>query len=313
MITAIESHSETVKRLFQIDINLKIKRDDLYPFCGGGTKARKMKYIMQELQKNRHDVIVTNGGPQSNHARATALMAAQKGMKCHLVIVLEPGVHYPVSGNLLLMRLSGAVIEFCTRDELGGRMDQAVNLYRKLGQNPAYIWGGGHCHAGTVALVDAAKEAQDQCGDWIPDFLIHASGTGTTQAGLAIGYSSLPTRVIGISVARPAAPGGKIVKDAIEDYYRISHNPPKTIEVNFRDDWTCGGYEKICPELSCIVEKSVRAGLVIDPTYSGKALYGLIEMARCGDIPSKSNVLFWHTGGLMNLIASHFAHGDVSL
>jgi 1-aminocyclopropane-1-carboxylate deaminase/D-cysteine desulfhydrase-like pyridoxal-dependent ACC family enzyme len=299
--------------LFDLDIDLYLKRDDLYPFCGGGSKARKMQYIMRDIEAAGNDVIVTNGGPQSNHARAAALMAADKGMPCHLVIVMEPGIPYPITGNLLLMKMSGATIEYCTKDQLGKRMDCAIEAYKKMGCNPAYIWGGGHFHAGTVAFVEAAEEARSQCGDWIPDFVVHASGTGTTQAGLAIGYADLPTRVIGISVARDAARGAQVVRDTITDYFEKTGGPRKDILVDFRDDWTCGGYEQTNSELLSVVMTAAKTGFMVDPTYSGKALYGLIKLMKRGDIPTGSRVLFWHTGSLLNLMASSLAQGFVSL
>ena len=301
------------EKTFDLDINLRIKRDDLFAFEGGGSKARKMQYIMCDIEDAEHDILVTNGGPQSNHARAAALMAANRGMACHLVIVLEPGVRYPVSGNLLLMQLSGATLEYCTKDELPERMDQAIDLYKCQDYNPAYIWGGGHCHAGTVAFVDAAAEARSQCGEWVPDFLIHASGTGTTQAGLAIGYADLPTRVIGISVARDAARGGQVVRDTISEYFVKIGAPKKDIRVDFRDDWICGGYERTNAELLTLVHRAAKNGFIVDPTYSGKALYGLVELVKRREIPRGSKVLFWHTGGLMNLMGSSLAKGYISL
>jgi 1-aminocyclopropane-1-carboxylate deaminase/D-cysteine desulfhydrase-like pyridoxal-dependent ACC family enzyme len=313
MINTPIDRQHRFESLFDLDIDLYFKRDDLYPMPGGGIKARKMQYIMDEVLKKGYDVLVTNGGPQSNHARAAALMAASIGMKCHLVIVLEPKIKYPISGNILLMKMAGAKIEYCLKDQLSERMDMAINHYKHLGHKPAYIWGGGHCHAGTVAFVDAAVETKSQCRDWIPDYLVIASGTGTTQAGLAIGYADLPTQVIGISVARDFERGGRIVQDAVNDYFKEVCTSNNGIKVDFRDNWTCGGYEKTNDELLKMVRKAAAAGLIVDPTYSGKGLYGLIDLVKNGDIPQGSKVLFWHSGGLMNLMASQFATNFVQI
>ena len=299
--------------MFDLNVDLYFKRDDLYPMPGGGIKARKMQYIMNDVLNKGHDVLVTNGGPQSNHARAAALMAANIGMKCHLVIVLESKVKYPLSGNILLMKMAGAEVEYCLKEQLSERMDIAIDHYKNLGHKPAYVWGGGHCHAGTVAFVDAAIEAQSQCREWIPDYLVIASGTGTTQAGLAIGYADLPTRVIGISVARDVERGGRVIKDAINDYFKRVNSPNKTVTVDFRDNWICGGYEKTNDELLKMVKNAAAAGLIVDTTYSGKGLFGLVDMIKKGDIPQGSKVLFWHSGGLMNLMASQFASGFVQI
>jgi D-cysteine desulfhydrase len=314
-ITPLEEHPR-LSDSFGLDIDLRIKRDDLYPMSGGGSKARKIEYIMRDLIANGHDVLVTNGGPQSNHARASALLSAQLGIKCHLVIVLEPGRQYIDSGNFMLMRLSGATIEFCRKEQLADRMNSAMELYIKKGHCPSYVWGGGHCVAGSRAFVDAAVEVRGQSGGWSPDFLIVASGTGTTQAGLSIGFSSESTRVIGISVSRDAARGAQVVLDSTIELLGHSNSlglSPDKINIDFRDDWVDGGYEETSPELIDTVERAARAGVLVDTTYSGKALRGLVALVRSGEIPKGSRVLFWHTGGLMNLQASSFAGGNISL
>jgi D-cysteine desulfhydrase len=311
-VTPMEEQPRLLAAL-DLDIELRIKRDDLYPMAGGGIKARKIEYIARDMIAHGQDVIVTNGGPQSNHARASAIVAAILGIKCHLVIVLEHGARYLDTGNILLMRLSGAEIEYCTKDQLATRMDCAMDTYRSKGHNPRYVWGGGHCLAGTVAFVDAALEAQEQCGDWIPDFLVTASATGSTQAGFAIGYARTPTRVIGISAARDKVRGSQIVRDCVSEY--ADHVLPVSgrVDIDFRDDWTEGGYERTSPQLLELIQGAARAGVFVDPTYSGKALNGLVNLVMRGEIPSGSKVLFWHTGGLMNLQASAFAGGMICL
>lgn len=313
--TPVEPHPRLASAL-GIDVDLRLKRDDLFPMAGGGIKARKIRYIMREAIESGHDVIVTNGGPQSNHARATALLCAELGLRCHLVVVLEPGRRYPDTGNVLLMRLSGATIEFCRKEELAQRMDAAMTGLAQRGHKPRYVWGGGHCLAGTVAFVDAAAEARQQCGAWQPDFVVACSATGSTQAGFAIGYADTPTRVLGISAARPADRGGAVVRQCVEEYF--DHGLPaastrQDVRVEFRDDWTDGGYELTSPALLDVVRRAARVGVFVDPTYSGKALRGLAELARRGDIPRGSRVLFWHTGGLMNLQACELAGDTISL
>ncbi|TWU37659.1 D-cysteine desulfhydrase [Novipirellula aureliae] len=312
LMTPIEQHPVLVARL-NLDVDLRVKRDDLYPSPGGGSKARKIKYIMRDLIAQGHDVLVTNGGPQSNHARASAVACSLLGIDCHLVLVIEKGVQYKETGNLLLMRMSGATIEFCEKDQLSERMDQAIKSYENKGRSPFYVWGGGHSVAGTIAYVEAAKETQLQCSDWIPDYLVVASGTGTTQAGLTIGYENQPTRIIGISVARDAVRGTQVIHDSIKSYFDHSELDAPHLTVDFRDEWTCGGYEKTNPTLLEIVQQSARSGLIVDPTYSGKALLGMLELIKRRVIRTGSKVLFWHTGGLMNLQASELTGRSVSL
>ena len=220
--TPLEEHARLAAAL-DLAIDLRLKRDDLYPMPGGGIKARKIQYIMREAIARGHDVIVTNGGPQSNHARAAAVLSAELGVRCHLVIVLEPGVVYPGTGNILLMRLSGATIEFCRKEQLAERMDATIEEFCRRGHKPLYVWGGGHCLAGTVAFVEAAAEARAQGGVWVPDVLVAASATGSTQAGLAIGYADSRARVIGISTARDAARQRKCGRPGAEP--RVGDDP----------------------------------------------------------------------------------------
>lgn len=308
--TPLESRAD-LSAEFDLDIDLRVKRDDLYPLAGGGIKARKISYILSESIAREHDVVVTNGGPQSNHARATALEAARLGLKCHIVVVTEPGRSYRDAGNILLMRLTGATIEYCTKDRLAQTMERAMSAYVSQGHNPHYIWGGGHCLSGTQAFVDAASEARKQCSDWIPDYVVLASGTGSTQAGLALGYADLYTRVLGVSVAREAERGGAVVQECIDEYRSVNRDGNPSVE--FFDDWIDGGYECASENLLEIISRTARHGFFVDPTYSGKAWHGLIDLVKKkGVIQLGSKVLFWHTGGLMNILASPLAGADIS-
>lgn len=289
--------------VFGLDIDLRIKRDDLYPVPGGGTKGRKMAFIAKRAIADGYDVLVTNGAPQSNHARAAAVLAAELGLQCHLVIVVDPAREYRLTGNLLLMKLSGASMEYCKKEELAERMQQAVERLAAKGHRPLYVWGGGHCLEGTLACVAAAREAITQSAEWQPDFVVAASGTGTTQAGLAIGYAGTSARVIGVSVARLRSHGQAAVEECVSAYARHSGLPTTTVHVDFRDEWIDGGYEGSSDELFQVIENAARTGVFVCPTYAGKALRGLVDLTRRGEIKKGSNVLFWHTGGLLNLQA----------
>lgn len=297
-------HARGLTDVFGLDIDLRIKRDDLYPQTGGGSKSRKIIYIFRKAICDGYDAFVTNGGPQSNHARATAILSASLGLKCHLVIVVDPSVSCSVSGNLLLMKMSGASIEYCTKDKLAETMDEAVLRISEQGFRPLYIWGGGHSIIGLEAFIEAAKEVQAQSGTWIPDYVILASGTGSTQAGLIIGYADLPTTIIGVSVARDAIRGTKVINDLIHGFLNQNKLVPREFHVDFRDEWKSGGYEIFDSKALEIISKAAKVGYYFDPTYTGKAFNGLVSMVNNHEIPSGSRVLFWHTGGIMNLLAS---------
>lgn len=287
-----------------LGVELYIKRDDFFPMSGGGNKARKILYIINNAIKNEYDALVTNGSIQSNHARAAAIACATNNLHCKLVLHGDPSKVYHLTGNLLLMKLSTAEIEVVPISQLSEAMDRSILEMRAKGLNPLYVWGGGHCLQGSLAYYDAAKEAQKQCGEWIPDYIVHASGTGTTQAGLSVGFAGSNAKVIGISIAREKERGESIIRESIDelkDYLKLD----RPVNIDFRDDWIYGGYEKVNDNIIENIKMAAECeGLILDPTYTGKAFTALVDMIRNGEIPKDSKVLFWHTGGLLNLMAS---------
>ncbi len=288
-----------------LKIDIRIKRDDLYPETGGGSKARKNNYIIKDAIKNNYNCIVSTGGLQSNHSRSLAILCASYNIKCALVIHDEhPEQAHALTGNLLLMKKAGASIRFCRKAEISTEMDEEMERMKSQGFKPLYVWGGGHCVSGSMAYYDAAMEARAQCGDWIPDYIVHASGTGTTQVGLISGYADLPTKIIGISVARDKAFGIGIIRDSLIELGKYLKKDFSKTQIDFRDDWRFGGYEKYSRELLDSIDATAQKGLILDPTYTGKAWYGLTKLIESGEILNGSKVLFWHTGGLLNLLSN---------
>ncbi len=235
-------------KLQYLGVNLFIKRDDLYPISGGGNKGRKAEYILAKCVADGKNAVVTCGGEQSNHVRATAIRCKELGLACTIVI------HAPNTknneGNLKLLRLLGAKIVFCDMADVANVMDDEMAEYVTQGYSPFYIWGGGHCIEGTQAYYDAALEAQEQ-SDITFDYVFHASGTGTTQAGLHLGFKTVrpTTQVIGVSVARQNPRGTEAVVDSIKEFTtenKLASNLSE--DVMFNDSFMCGGYENTSSE-----------------------------------------------------------------
>lgn len=292
-----------------LGVYLYFKRDDLFPALGGGNKARKLSKIIPELEQNGYNALVTTGGLQSNHARATALIAAEKGWPCKLILHGNPVEIGKESGNLLLMRLSGAEIIYVQPDEISDAMNDALLRLRADGYKPAEIPGGGHCIAGSMSYVEAMDEIVDQCRDvgWFPDYIILPSGTGTTQAGIIAGVKreGLKSRVVGISVARDNPRGRTVIIESYSGLCDLLDIPFKEEDINFKDEWTYGGYECAGEQIFSTILWAARIeGLILDPTYTGKAMTALIDLVKRGEIKKGANVLFWHTGGILNLMAS---------
>jgi 1-aminocyclopropane-1-carboxylate deaminase/D-cysteine desulfhydrase-like pyridoxal-dependent ACC family enzyme len=297
-----------------LNIDLRVKRDDLFPVVGGGNKARKIVRILRSAKGQRCDALVTTGGLQSNHARVTALAAAARGWRCKLVLHGDPDELLRPKGNLLLMKLAGAEIEVVEPPCIAQAMRSSMDSLRGEGLNPYEIPGGGHTVFGAMAYVDAIEELQRQCrkDDWRPDWIILASGTGTTQAGIIVGLERLGwrTRVVGVSIARQNPGGASIVGQACQRLRADLGMPEPSTGVDFRDDWVGAGYQEAGEKVLATIRIAAEMeGLVLDPTYTGKAFTALFDLVREGEIERGSNVLFWHTGGLLNLMASEYFTG----
>lgn len=290
-----------------LNINLLIKRDDLYPLPGGGSKARKLDYILNENIRKKYNAIVTTGSNQSNHLRATALWAAKLGWK--LICVIHDAEPSTYTGNLKIVKLTGAELRFVQKMEVKEAMDKAIIDLNSEGYKPLYIWGGGHCVEGSLAYYEAVKELKEQLIGEKPEFLFVASGTGTTQAGIEIGIRQFfpECKVIGVSVARKKQRGKEAVLESMNELNYYLDNPiilPADIE--FDDNWIGNCYEATYPELLETIDWAAKTeGLILDPTYTGKAFYALRKYVNKKMIEPNSNVVFWHTGGLLNLMATH--------
>lgn len=291
-----------------INPNFRVLRDDLFPFLGGGNKGRKILSIEKDILEKGCNAIVTTGGIQSNHCRAAAIMAARNRWKCTLVLHGSKELFEKESGNALLMRLSGSNIIFVEEaNQIAETMDKAMTQYKEMGLMPYYIWGGGHTMEGGYAYIEAVKELKNYSteNDWYPDYIFLASGTGSTQAGIMAGldkYNLKQTKIIGISVSRPRLTAEKVVCSFYNElctFYGIECRDQETIVL---DDYICGGYEKFDSDLYNFSQKSIKNyGFTLDTTYTGKAFYGMMKYIEKNNI--NNNILFWHTGGLLNFLA----------
>ncbi len=286
--------------------NIYIKRDDLYPFTGGGSKARKLKYILNDNTIKKYNAIVTAGSNQSNHLRTTALYAAKLGWKLICIVHdVKPDIY---EGNLKIVHLSGAEIRFVQMQEVKEAMDRAMIDLKNEGYKPLYIWGGGHCVEGSLAYYEGVKELKNQLTEFIPNYIFVASGTGTTQAGIEIGVRQFipECKAIGISVSRPEKRGKEIILESMRELNSYLEDPivvPK--DIIFDDRWRGIGYDSVYPELIKTIGWAAKTeGLILDPTYTGKAFHALKMYIEKREIKPNSNIIFWHTGGLINLLAS---------
>lgn len=274
-----------------LGIDLWVKRDDLISLYLGGNKVRKNLYILNK-SIDKPDVLITNGGAESNHARVVALMGTQMNMQVELVLHGEEPKRLTYAGNSYLMSSSNANRHYVASSDISHKISELKDFYEKQSKQVLVIPGGAHSPTGAEAYADAVKELSFE-----PDKIVLASGTGGTQAGLISGVqdNKLNTEVIGISIARNKDRGIPEILELLPD-----HIDPKC--VNFDDNYTFGGYEKYTKELLDLLKIVVQIeGLPLDPTYTGKAMFALFQMVKNNQIKPQEKVIFWHTGGLLNL------------
>jgi len=283
---------------------LCVVRDDLFPFVGGGSKARKAVFYERLLRQQGFDAVVTCGGVQSNHCRAIALMCARNGWKCHLCVQGTEERFFAEKGNAQLIRLSGADVEFIRPEQTAVAMDSAMERLAATGYKPYYCHGGGHDLPGGQAFVEAVKMLAAQAEQ--PDYIFHASGTGSTQAAIIVGLELAgwgSTSVVGISVARKQERGRQAVADfcqLLARHYGLEQD--FSSRIIFSTDYLAGGYEGYSPPMENFLREVMKTtGLMLDTTYSGKAFYGMTDYVKTHGLQGK-RLLFWHTGGLMNIM-----------
>jgi len=279
-----------------------IFRDDLFPFLGGGNKARKMMALDGTIKKEKYTAVVTTGGIQSNHCRAVALYCKKNNLECTIVFHGEEDTFYKQYGNAKIVRSTDAKLVFCKPNEISERMNQAMDTYRTTGHHPFYIYGGGHTLEGASAYIDLVGTIVKE--GYVPDYIFVASGTGSTHAGILAGLTkyNLKTELIGISVGRGKEKAEKIVKefyDELCDAYNILTQKNNVI---VEDKFLCGGYGEYNSEIKNIEKNSlVDYHLFLDTTYTAKVFYGMQQIIKARSL--NGNILFWYTGGLYNYLA----------
>lgn len=286
---------------------LWVKRDDQTGLAFGGNKTRKLELLVAEARANSARTLITTGAVQSNHCRQTAAAAARFGFDCILVLAGENPAQ--ASGNLLLDQLFGAEVVW---SDTSGREQALKNTFEsawEAGRRPYLVPYGGSSTTGAAAYTLALQELLDQGQH--PDWIVLASSSGGTQAGLVVGARILgfQGKILGISVDQPAGElKARVAQLATETADFLGEKlrfTPDDILVN--DGYLGGGYGVMGePEREAIQLFARKDGLLLDPVYTGRAAAGLIDLAREGYFASGDSVLFWHTGGTPALFADRY-------
>jgi 1-aminocyclopropane-1-carboxylate deaminase/D-cysteine desulfhydrase-like pyridoxal-dependent ACC family enzyme len=279
---------------------LLVKRDDAIPFGFGGNKVRKLEFVLPEALAANADTLVTLGGLQSNHARATAAAAAKLGLRC--VLIINGARQERPSGNALLDGLLGAEVEYiASRAERGAAIGRVMARLHSEGRKPFMIPLGASTPTGALGFAAAIDEMIAQ--GVRPDVIVHAGSSGGTQAGLLAGVTrnGLSTRVIAVSADDPASSVVSTVRNIVQ---AIPGCASFDAEIVVDDTMVGEGYgipTSASREAQELLARS--EALFVDHTYTAKAAAALIAYARGGRFSSDETVLFWHTGGQVGLFA----------
>lgn len=293
-----------------------VKRDDCTGLATGGNKTRKLEFSMAAALEEGADTIVTVGAVQSNHVRQAAAAACKLGLRCEVLLehrVIDPSEYYMNSGNVLLDRIFGANLrEYPGGTDFDAAMQAVAEEVRAAGGKPYIIPGGASNCVGALGYVNCAIEMLGQFEERQLEVshVVTATGSAGTQGGLVVGLkamdSSIPLLGIGVNVPRDEQEQ-KVFDLACETAEFIGK--PGCVareDVVANCDYVGDGYGVPTKSMNEAVLMLARTeGLLFDPVYSGKALAGMIDLVRRGDL-GDGNIVFLHTGGA----AALFAYAD---
>ena len=296
--TPLERLDRTSARL---GLDVWVKRDDLTGFALSGNKVRKLAWLLADAVRGGATALVTTGGIQSNHCRATAACAARLGLRCVLLLRGAPPGPADLDGNLLLDALFGAEIRWCTPEgyrDREARMAAIAAGLRADGEVPYTIPEGGSNALGALGFARACGELRAQAPPGGFDSVVCAVGSGGTLAGLAMG--GLQGRVLGIAVCDDAPTFRRRVGDIARAAAPLGlHLPPPGPDTwDVLGGWRGPAYAQTTPAAwRQHAAFSRETGLLLDPVYTGKAWAAVEDLAVRDPARLGRRVLFWHTGG----------------
>lgn len=303
--TPIEHYPE-LDRL--VDVEVWVKRDDMTAGAEAGNKIRKLEYLLADARSKAATTLITCGAAQSNHARATALVARRLGMRAVLFLRASTEDEKQAAGNLLLAQLSGAEVRFITPEQYLERDALMLRYAEELGragEQPYVIPEGGSNGLGALGYVDAMAEVREQIDLGIApgrfDSVCFACGSGGTAAGVVLGIarSDVAPRAEAFAVCGSKSGFERIINSIVSEAMRLRPDLTPGARLDIHDQYQGPGYGAMDETQKDFLTQVAHAcGLVLDPVYSGKALFGL---SRLEEKPGR--VLFIHTGGLPGLLA----------
>lgn len=292
---------------------LLIKRDDLTGLELTGNKIRKLEYLIADARAKGCDTLVTHGGFQSNHCRATAAAGARLGMRVRMFLRSPDGDPPPRDGNLFLDHLFGADITLHPPAEYNGDrqrlIDDAMAAERAAGRTPYFFPVGASVPIGCWGYIRCMRELSMQLDPSRDYDLFVATSSGGTLAGCILGkalFAMDRVRVLGVPVSDSLEFFARDVRRLLDETIAQfdlglddERTPLKLLEGAIGE-----GYAIPYPAaIDAIGDAARLAGLILDPTYTGKAMYAALAMIRQGGIRPGATPVFLHTGGAFGLMA----------
>lgn len=299
--------------------NVYIKRDDLTGLAFGGNKSRKLEFIIQDVLGKKADTVITWAGLQSNWCLQTAAASRKFGITPILVLFSVYDLPVEYDGNLLLDFIleaeikirelgKGSIIHLEDVDEI---LEEAAMEAKEGGHIPYVAPIGGSAAGGSMdkplgaisyvnAFLETVEQAEVQGVN--VDYVVHASGSGGTQAGLAVGAKARGggCKVLGVSVSEEKNTYQELVLD-------IARDTVKALELDLElgkediivfDEYIGEGYGEVDEEVSETIRlTSIKEGIFLDPVYTGKAMVALVDLVKKGYFKKEDNIVFFHTGG----------------
>ena len=284
-----------------------IKRDDLTGSLLSGNKIRKLEYILADVKKKKADYLLTCGGDQSNHARATAIAAKQIGFKTKLFLWGNDTKN--ADGNLFLDKLSGSEIKYLSKSEYDNVIPIMLKESKRLqkrGKKVYILPAGGSTPLGIWGYINFMEELSEQVDLKKAKGILSAAGSGGTSAGMLLGTTMLELnlKIYGVNVVDDAETTREIIIELVETCIEEYNLKVKVDYSNLEilEGYSAEGYKSIADnKLKLIRTFFQSSGILLDPTYTGKAFYAYHENFLKGK--RKSNIMFLHTGGIFGIFS----------
>ena len=277
--------------------HIYVKRDDLLPFSFGGNKVRIALEFIEDMKRQGKDCIVGYGNARSNLSRALANLCYKYKIPCHIISPSDVNGTRIDTFNSKFVLECDAFFHYCEKTNVKQTVEDVICDLEMKGHKPYYIYGdstgSGNEHVPLLAYAKVYEEIKNKY-----DYIFLAPGTGMTQGGLLVGQglNSGKEKIIGISVARSAEQETKVLQNYLKSF-NVKVHKVDTCEINVSDQYLCDGYGTYNLQIEkTIHEQFINNGIPLDPTYTGKAFWGMKSYLKTEGITGKK-VLFLHTGG----------------